>query len=74
MDRVSAERQKNLEIAHSKLQDEKVNQRAVETFKRKPYETLAEYAERQVRENNPCNGCFGAANGDCGECDRRVKK
>jgi len=70
MDRVSAERQKNLEIAHSKLQDEKVNQRAVETFKRKPYETLAEYAERRVK-GDTCKGCLGAANVDCGECGRK---
>ena len=51
MDRVSTERQKNLGIAHSKLQDEKVSKGAIETFKRKPYESIAEYVERRVRED-----------------------
>ena len=33
----------------------------------KPYETLAEYIERRVREDM-CVGCFGAANNDCEMC------
>ena len=50
MDRVSTERQKNLEIAHSKLQDETVSEKARDAFGRKPYESIAEYAERKWKD------------------------
>ena len=72
MDRVSTEMKKSVGVAHDKLQNEKVSQGAIEAFGRKPYESMAEYAERQVREDNPCKGCLGAANGDCGECLKRA--
>ena len=73
MDRVSTERQKNLEIAHSKLQGETVSEKARDAFGRKPYESIAEYAERRVREDT-CKGCLGAANGDCGECKKTTEE
>lgn len=56
----------------SDLQKDKVPERAKEAFRRKPYETLAQYAERRVREDR-CVGCLGAANGDCGECEGKDK-
>ena len=70
MDRVSTEKQKNLGIAHGKLQDETVPEKARDAFGRKPYETLLEYAKRRVR-GDMCNGCLGVANGDCGDCGRK---
>lgn len=59
----------NNDKEHTFLQKDKVPDKARQAFKRKPYETLANYAERRAREDR-CQGCFGAANGDCGMCER----
>lgn len=52
----------------SELQKDKVPEHVKEVFRRKPYETLAERAERRAREGM-CVGCLGAASGDCKECE-----
>ena len=46
MDRVSTETQKGLVRLHSNLQKDKPRQSAVDTFRRKPFETLADCEER----------------------------
>ena len=70
MNRVSSELHKNQRASHSKLESAKAPEKVKDTFRRKPCETLAEYAERRVREDI-CGGCFGAANNDCGVCGKR---
>ena len=62
----------NQDKLFSKLQEDKATDSAKAAFKRRPYETLAQYTERRVRADI-CNGCFGAANNDCAMCERKGK-
>ena len=49
MDRVSSELHKNQRAPHSKLESAKAPEKAKDTFRHETYETLAEYAERRLK-------------------------